>query len=118
MRKLALAMVVATPFLAGQVHAQEAVPAAPLAQIYPVQMQQAPVERQIDGYRLLAITAGVLGGAVVTNMVVGSVVAPVVMGGGMAGMQGIGGAFMVARGALVVAGGVAGGYVGDWFYRR
>lgn len=119
MRKLLLASVLVMP-LAVSVEARADEAAAPRLQapMHPVQLQATMPERRIDGYRMLAITAGALGGAIVTNMVVGSVVAPAVMGSAVGAIQGMGGAFMVARGAAAVAGGVAGGYFADWLYRH
>lgn len=120
MRKLWFALLMAMPLaMAAEVRAEE--PGAPRlqAQVHPVQLQMEPLtERRIDGYRMLAITAGALGGAVATNMVIGGVVAPVMAGGAIGAIEGIGGAFMVAHGAAVVAGAVAGGYFADWLYRQ
>jgi len=120
MRKLLLVSALAMPLaMAAEVRAEEAASPRLQAQVHPAQVQlDMPIERRIDGYRMLAITAGAIGGAVVTNMVIGSVVAPAVMGGAVGAIEGMGGAFMVARGAAAVAGGVAGGYFADWLYRH
>lgn len=120
MRKLWFAFLMAMPLVvAAEVRAEEAGAPRFQADVHPVQLDMdALTERRIDGYRMLAITAGALGGAVATNMVIGGVVAPVVAGGAIGAIEGIGGAFMVAHGAAVVAGAVAGGYFADWLYRH
>ena len=119
MWKSVLALIVILP-LAGQASAQGTMPAPAPAPSNPVQVQpypgvvpSLPIETEIDGYRMLAIAAGVVGGAVVTNMVVGGIVAPVMMAGGVGGL---GGVSTLLHGAAVIAGGIAGGYVGDWLY--
>lgn len=116
MRSLILAAALAVPLA---IPAQAEEPVRPWVELHPAQLEMPTFEeRRIDGYRMLAITGGALGGAVLTNMVVGGVVAPVVLGGTLGTLEGIGGAFMVVHGAAVVAGGVAGGFLGDWLYRQ
>ncbi|MGE0254889.1 MAG: hypothetical protein AB7N54_02930 [Alphaproteobacteria bacterium] len=118
MLKFALALIVALP-LAGPALAQGTTP-APATPVPPVQVQPYPgltpsdlMETKIDGYRMLAIAAGAVGGAIVTNIVIGGVVSPVLMAGGVGGL---GGASALVHGVAVVAGGIAGGYFGDWLY--
>lgn len=115
MLKFVLALIVALP-LAGPALAQGTTP-APATPVPPVQVQPYPgltpsdlMETKIDGYRMLAIAAGAVGGAIVTNIVIGGVVSPVLMAGGAGGASGI------VHGVAIIAGGIAGGYFGDWLY--
>lgn len=73
-----------------------------------------PLEDRVDGYRMLSIAAGAVGGAMVANIVVGGVFAPAMMGGAATS----GTLLTLARGAVVAAGSVAGGYLGDWYYSK
>ncbi|MGQ0663445.1 MAG: hypothetical protein ACT4P2_07630 [Pseudomonadota bacterium] len=99
---------------------------------------QAPAQRAgIDGYRTLAVTAGVLVGVAVVSAVTMGMAGPVMVGVGemaMAGAPGaVGGAAAggmmgnIASGAgmamatwgntiLTAVGGVAGGFTGGWLY--
>jgi hypothetical protein len=72
------------------------------------------LEDRVDGYRMLSIAAGAVGGAMVANIVVGGVFAPAMMGGAATS----GTLLTLARGAVVAAGSVAGGYLGDWYYSK
>lgn len=77
-----------------------------------------PLEDRVDGYRMLSIAAGAVGGAMVANIVVGGVFAPAMMGAMMGGAATSGTLLTLARGAVVAAGSVAGGYLGDWYYSK
>ena len=72
------------------------------------------LETRVDGYRMLVIAAGAVGGAMVTNVIVGGVFSPAMMGGAAAS----GTLLTLARGGVVAAGSVAGGYLGDWYYSK
>ena len=70
-----------------------------------------------DAYRAMAITAGVVGGAVVATIVTDGLILPVIAGCGMNG----GAAAMATR--LISAGGtvfgaIAGGMLGDEWYSK
>jgi len=113
MRALALALLLALPF-ATTAAAQQAPAGQP--EITAVQAPAPVVERRVDGYRVLAISAGALGGAMVGHALIGGSM-PIVMGsGGMAVLQGAGTGYMLLRGAVVAGSAVAGGYIGNWLY--
>ncbi len=95
-----------------------AVPAVAQAQ----QPVPVPVEEtRIDGYRVLAIAAGAVGGVVVANAATGGLITPWLTAG-MAGGGAMAGANMVvattARAAVVTVGAVAGGFIGNWLYGK
>jgi len=114
MRALALALLLALPF-ATTAAAQQAPAGQP--EITAVQSPAPVVERRVDGYRVLAISAGALGGAMVGHALIGGTVPMVIGGGGgMAVLQGAGTGYMLLRGAVVAGSAVAGGYIGDWLY--
>lgn len=73
---------------------------------------------QIDGYRILAIGAGAAAGAVLTHMAIGSYMAPLMARSGLAAVNGLAGDYLVARVTASLAGGAAGGLLGDRLYRR
>ncbi len=102
----ALALLVA-PVMA---HAQQAVPV--------------PAEQtEINGYRVLAIAAGAVGGVVVANAVTGGLITPWLTAGMAAGgapaMVGTNVVMVnTARVVVAAAGAVVGGYVGNWIYGK
>lgn len=113
MRALALALLLALPF-ATTAAAQQAPAGQP--EITAVQAPAPVVERRVDGYRVLAISAGALGGAMVGHALIGGSMPIVMGGGGMAVLQGAGTGYMLLRGAVVAGSAVAGGYIGNWLY--
>lgn len=113
MRALALALLLALPF-ATTAAAQQAPAGQP--EITAVQAPAPVVERRVDGYRVLAISAGALGGAMVGHALIGGTMPVVMGGGGMAVLQGAGAGYMLLRGAVVAGSAVAGGYIGNWLY--
>lgn len=115
MRALALALLLALPF-ATTAAAQQAPAGQP--EITAVQAPAPVVERRVDGYRVLAISAGALGGAMVGHALIGGTMPVVMGGGGMAVLQGAGTGYMLLRGAVVAGSAVAGGYIGNWLYGK
>ncbi|HLS69427.1 MAG TPA: hypothetical protein VK035_08785 [Kiloniellales bacterium] len=74
-------------------------------------------EERIDGYRILAIGAGAAAGAAFTHVALGAYVAPWVARSGLVAAEGLAGDYLVARGAAIIGGGAAGGFLGNWLYR-
>jgi len=85
----------------------------------PSEMTGKPVvaEERIDGYRILAIGAGAAAGAAFTHVALGAYVAPWVARSGLVAAEGLAGDYLVARGAAIIGGGAAGGFLGNWLYR-
>ncbi|HLW28989.1 MAG TPA: hypothetical protein VKY54_14745 [Kiloniellales bacterium] len=75
-------------------------------------------EERIDGYRILAIGAGAAAGAVLTHMAIGSYVAPLVAKSGLAAVKGMSSDYLIARITASLAGGAAGGVLGDRLYQH
>lgn len=95
-----------------------AVPATAFAQ----SPQPVPVpteEIRVDGYRVLAIAAGAVGGVVVANAATGGLITPWLTlgmaGGGTLTTTNIV-IIAAARTAVAVGGAVAGGFLGNWLY--
>lgn len=94
------------------------VPAA--AQAQTAQSVPVPAEEvRVDGYRVLAIGAGAIGGVIVANAATGGLITPwltagMASGGAMAGSNVI--VVNAARTAVTAAGAIAGGFIGNWLY--
>ena len=89
------------------------------------------VEGTIDGYRVAAIAAGAVVGVIVANVVTGGMITPVLLAGAgdagmVAAMPAVAEASVVPEAAAVydtaapavvtAAGGLIGGYIGNWVY--
>lgn len=87
------------------------------------------VEATTDGYRVAAIAAGAVVGVIVANALTGGMITPVLLAGaGDAGMvaampaasvvpEAATGVYYTAAPAVVTAaGGLIGGYIGNWVY--
>lgn len=76
-------------------------------------------EIRVDGYRVLAIAAGAVGGVVVANAASGGLITPwLTMGMATGGTLTTTNVVVIAaaRTAVVTAGAVAGGFLGNWLY--
>lgn len=70
-----------------------------------------------EAYRAMAITAGVIGGAVVATVVTDGLILPILAGGGRGGVSGM--AEQLVSTAGTVFGAVAGGlYADDWYAKQ
>ncbi len=70
-----------------------------------------------EAYRAMAITAGVIGGAVVATIVTDGLILPILAGGGRGGVSGM--AEQLVSTAGTVFGAVAGGlYADDWYAKQ
>ncbi len=70
-----------------------------------------------EGYRALAITAGVIGGAVVATIVTDGLILPILAAGGRGGISGVADQLISTGGT--VFGAVAGGlYANDWYSKQ
>ncbi|MEQ8813274.1 MAG: hypothetical protein RLO51_07485 [Thalassobaculum sp.] len=70
-----------------------------------------------EAYRAMAITAGVIGGAVVATVVTDGLILPILAGGGRGGLAGV--AEQLVSTAGTVFGAVAGGlYADDWYSKQ
>lgn len=98
----AMVVVAAVGLMPGAAKAQTAVPAAPAASSF-------------DGYRAAAITAGVIGGAVVATIVTEGLIVPIIASGGN-NMAGVAANLVSAAGT--VYGAVAGGLYADQWYAK
>lgn len=88
------------------------VPAAAKAQTS--SFPAAPAASSFDGYRAMAITAGVIGGAVVATIVTDGLILPILAGGGRGGISGMAEGLISTAGT--VFGAVAGGlYADEWY---
>ena len=93
------------------------------------------VEATIDGYRVAAIAAGAIAGVIVANVVTGGMITPVLLAGAgeqawsrpcrrspkgrSAAPEAVTGVYytaMAAQTVVTAAGGLIGGYVGNWVY--
>jgi len=70
----------------------------------------------LDAYRAMAITAGVIGGAVVATVVTDGLILPILAGGGRGGISGM--AEQLVSTAGTVFGAVAGGLYADGWYAQ
>jgi len=70
-----------------------------------------------DAYRAMAITAGVIGGAVVATIVTDGIILPILAAGGRGGMSGVADQLISTGGT--VFGAVAGGlYADEWYTKK
>src|SRR5690625_2491739 len=97
-----------------------AVPAA--AQAETLQPVPVPAEEvRVDGYRVLAIAAGAVGGVVAANAATGGLITPWLTAGTANGGATAGGSLLVttaARSAVTAVGAVGGGFIGNWLYGK
>lgn len=89
------------------------VPAAAKAQ----SLSASSSEGGFEAYRAMAITAGVIGGAVVATIVTDGLVLPILAAGGRGGVSGMAQQLLSTGGT--VFGAVAGGlYANDWYAKQ
>ena len=78
-------------------------------------------EVSVNGYRILAIGAGAVGGVVVANLATAGMITPwITAGAATGGMPAVLGTNVVvanaARAVVITAGALGGGMVGNWLY--
>lgn len=108
--------------LPGAALAQDATAPTPPAPVIeaPSLSETVPLPRQAseeDGYRVVAISAGAVAGVVVTNVLTGGLITPVLLGSGGAFM-GHGLTWAAVSTGTAAVGAVAGGMAGDWLYEQ
>jgi hypothetical protein len=139
-RSIAIASVLLFPIMAA---AQEATPPAvavtPPPPTLVIPMPREP-ETGVNGFRILAISAGAVVGVVAANFISGGMITPMLMGAGVgmpvdaaaavaaapAAAAGVAGpavaatsaAMVAAHAGIIIVGGAVGGAVGNWLYGK